>query len=188
VNKKINEKLWNYKMACYQLCRVIYIAVCKLTLANNKDCEIVYVRLNEHTDGEISTFAYENKAHQAPKLLNEKRNFKADNTVKYFDMQLFAEENKETTVLYGSEEINNHFYRTPIERTNHPQKYNQFIAIPVICDETKIVGLLEIACLNNCSLGEDEKIVKEIAEQHFIPYANLFLLLHKLDKALHLGL
>ncbi len=185
-NSKINEKLWNYKKACYQLCSIVYLAVCDLT--NNKNCEISYVRLNEKKSGEISMFAYQNKAQQSPKLLNIKRNFLNKDNTQYFDMKMFDDSINETKVLYGSAMINNHFYRSPDERKEKPHKYNQFIGIPVFCDNSKMVGLLEITCFNDCSLGEDAEIVKDIADRYFVPYANLFLLLHKIEKALYLGI
>ena len=50
--------------------------------------------------------------------------------------------------------------------------------------EAIMVGLLEIMCFNNASLGNNEKEIVEIASKYFVPYSYLILLLHKLEKSL----
>lgn len=187
-NHNISNDVWNYKKVCYQLCQVIYNFACKLT--DNQECEVAYVKLNEQVDGEISMFAYANFNNQTPVLLNEKRNFKdqTSSQIQYYDMHLFQENINQTKILFGSDKINNLFYRTPEEREKFPNKYNQFIGIPVFCDDQKMVGLLEISFLNNCSLGKNDEVIRDIANRYFVPFSNLFLLLHKTNKALHLGI
>ncbi len=183
---KINSQVWNYKKACYILCATIYEFVIKLT--KNEKVEISYVKLNESVPNEIQLYAYRNQNNQPPNLLNVSRNFKDTNAISYYDMELFKRHCAETYALYGSDEINNHFFRTREERERNPKKYKEFVAIPVFCDNQKMVGLLQIACLEDCSLAEDKAILKEVANKFFVPYANLFLLLHKMNKALHLGI
>lgn len=183
---KINSDIWNYKKACYNLCATIFNFVTEF--AHNDNVEVSYVKLNESTAGEIELYSYKNNTDQKPKLLNKKRNFLNLDTIQYFDMELFNKNSAETKVLYGSDEINTNFYRTREEREKHPQKYNQYIAIPVFCDNKKMIGLLQIACLNRCSLAEDGEVLEEVANKYFVPYANLFLLLHKMNKALLLGI
>lgn len=182
--KKIDKDVWNYKKACYHLCGTIFTFASELAIDSNINIEVSYVKLNEEIDGEIELYSYTNNKSQAPKLLNKKRNFGNLSATQYFDMKMFLENSSETRVLYGSNDINNNFYRTSDEREKHPQKYNQYIAIPVFCDNKKMIGLLQIACLYKCSLAEDKEILKEVADKYFVPYANLFLLLHKMNKAL----
>lgn len=183
---KIDPKIWNYKKACYLLCATIYEFVIKLT--KNEKVEISYVKLNENISHEIQLYAYTNQNNQRPGLLNVPRNFSDKNAISYYDMVLFQNHCAETDVLYGSDEINNCFFRTRDDREKNPKKYKEYVAIPVFCDNKKMVGLLQIACLEDCSLAENKAMLKEIANKFFVPYANLFLLLHKMNKALHLGI
>lgn len=183
---KINSKIWNYKTACYGLCATIYEFVIKLT--KNEKVEVSYVKLNENTSDEIQLYAYRNQSNQSPTMLNKKRNFSNKDSVMYYDMKMFKWGCAENKVLYGSESINNHFFRTSEDREKNPQKYKEYVAIPVFCNNRKMVGLLQITCLEECSLAENEAALKEIANKFFVPYANLFLLLHKMNKALHLGI
>jgi len=183
---KINTKIWNYKTACYGLCATIYEFVIKLT--KNENVEVSYVKLNENNSGEIQLYAYRNQSNQSPTLLNKTRNFLNTEAVMYYDMKMFQRNRAETKVLYGSENINIHFFRTSEDLEKNLKKYKEYVAIPVFCNNQKMVGLLQIACLEDCSLAENEAILKEVANKFFVPYANLFLLLHKMNKALHLGI
>ena len=181
-NGKYNKTLWNYKKACYNLCDNIFAFLGDL--ATSKDIEVTYIRLNEKADGEISMYAYSNKANQKPKLLNVKRNIHDQRDSIYYDSKRFIDNNSETIVLYGSDEINIEFYRTTEEKANNPNKYNQFISIPVFCGDSKMIGLLQVALFENCSIANDKAILREVADQLIVPYAHLFLLLHKISKAL----
>ena len=186
VDGKINSQIWNYKKACYHLCATLYEFSIKLT--KNENIEVSYVKLNESTSNEIQLYAYRNRSNQSPTLLNKTRNFLNTEAVMYYDMKMFKNNRAETKVLYGSETINIHFYRTSEELEKKPKKYKEYVAIPVFCNNKKMVGLLQIACLEDCSLAENEAVLKEVADKFFVPYANLFLLLHKMNKALHLGI
>jgi hypothetical protein len=159
-----------------------------IKLTKNENVEVSYVKLNENIPGEIQLYAYRNQPNQSPTLLNKKRNFLSTEAVTYYDMKMFQRNHSDSKVLYGSDTINIHFFRTSEELENNPKKYKEYVAIPVFCDNHKMIGLLQIACMEDCSLAEDEAILKEVADKFFVPYANLFLLLHKMNKALHLGI
>ena len=58
------------------------------------------------------------------------------------------------------------------------------MAIPVFCNESKMIGLLEIVCLKKTVLADTEEELNEIISKYFVPYANLTLLLYKLEKSL----
>ena len=63
-----------------------------------------------------------------------------------------------------------------------------YVGIPVFCDDDKMVGLLEIVGLDDTKFrckSKDE--VEEIVNKFLVPYANVFLLLQKLEKALLAG-
>lgn len=183
---KLNNGTWNYINACNNLCATIFTIISDLT--ENENIEVSYVKLNEHTKDEIEMCSFYNSTFQKPKLLNKKRSLSKEDSIQYFDMTMFKNNSAETKVLHGSKEINIYFYRSNEGKQHHPNKYNQYIAIPVFCDKQKMIGLLQIACLYDCSLAEDSTVLLEIANKYFVPYANLFLLLHKMSKALKLGI
>lgn len=75
-------------------------------------------------------------------------------------------------------------YKNPQARQRNQGKYNQYIAVPVFCHDDKMIGLLEVACLNDARLGITKQEVEEMAKKFLAPYSFIFLLLHKLERAL----
>ena len=98
---------------------------------------------------------------------------------------MFKQNQSDIEVIIGSEEIDKVFgHRTKDKRNKNKKKYNQYIAIPVFCNDEKMVGLFEIVCLNKANLGDTEEEVREIISKYFVTYAFVMLVLHKLEKAL----
>lgn len=143
------------------------------------------MRLNEDVNGEIYMYAYCNKNSQRPNLLYKKRNIFDPVDSLYYDAKRFRDDSSETKVLFGCEEINSAFFRTAQERTAFPNKYNQYVSVPVFCKNSKMIGLLQVAFLEGCSIADDKELLKELADQLIVPYSHLFLLLHKTDKVLN---
>ena len=130
----------------------------------------------------IYTNAYANKNKRKPSIYLQKRKFVEDD---YHDSELFRAGESDLEVVIGTDEIDKIFgHRSKDKRNKNKNKYSQYIAIPVLCNDEKMVGLFEIICLNNTKLGDTKEEVEEIVSRYFIPYSFLLLVLHKLEKAL----
>jgi len=181
-NKSADLELWNFNEASFWLCKNIYDTLCEI--GNGKEFEVVYDRLDESEKPEknVYTNAYANKDMKPPSVYNKKRSISEH---KYHDVELFRNNESETEVLLGSDEIDKYFeHENKDKRNKNRNKYNQYIAIPVFCNDDKMVGLFEIVCLNKTNLGTEEENIKEIVSRYFAPYAYFALLLNKLEKAL----
>ena len=181
-NKKINLELWNFDAACFWVCKNVYDLLCKL--GTGKDFEVIYDRLDESVKPEKEIYAnsYANKDSKKPSLYKIKRSIQDDD---YHDTELFKLNQSDVDVIIGSEEIDKVFgHKTKDKRNKNKKKYNQYIAIPIFCNDEKMVGLFEIVCLNKTYLGETEEEIREIVSRYFITYAFFVLVLHKLEKAL----
>lgn len=181
-NKKINLELWNFDAACFWVCKNVYDLLCKL--GTGKDFEVIYDRLDESVKPEKEIYAnsYANKDSKKPSLYKIKRSIQDDD---YHDTELFKLNQSDVDVIIGSEEIDKVFgHKTKDKRNKNKKKYNQYIAIPIFCNDEKMVGLFEIVCLNKTYLGETEEEIREIVSRYFITYAFFMLVLHKLEKAL----
>ena len=128
-NKFPTETL--FENSARQLCQTVYTILSNLT--RSKDLEISYVCLTGRINNEIWMLSYANKNSQPPNLLKRPRIFSDSNIPQYHDMELFNNENHEINILLGSENINNHFHRTVLHKTQYPRKYNQYIGISVFC-------------------------------------------------------
>ena len=175
-------KVWNFDKACQWVCDNVYDLLCKL--GEGREFEVIYDRLVEDRKPEelIYTNAYANKNKRKPSIYLQKRKFVEDD---YHDSELFRAGESDLEVVIGTDEIDKIFgHRSKDKRNKNKNKYSQYIAIPVLCNDEKMVGLFEIICLNNTKLGDTKEEVEEIVSRYFIPYSFLLLVLHKLEKAL----
>lgn len=183
--RKINLKIWSFDKACTLVCSQIYALLSNLS-GGNKDFGVAYVKLEEHNlKKEVRMNAFANQNEHKPSIYNKRRRIDLDDGRTYHDVDLFILGKSDMDILIGKNKIDEAFsYTSKESRKKNKDKYNQYIGIPVICNDTKMVGLLEIICLYDASLGTTEQEVKELASKYFVPYSYLILLLHKLEKAL----
>lgn len=181
-DKKANLELWSFDTACFWVCKNVYDLLCKL--GTGKDFEVIYDRLDESVKPEKEIYAnsYANKDQKKPSLYGKRRSIQDDS---YHDAELFKSNQSDIEVIIGSEEIDKFFgHKTKDKRNKNKKKYNQYIAIPIFCNDEKMVGLFEIVCLNKTYLGETEEEIREIVSKYFVTFAFFMLVLHKLEKAL----
>lgn len=180
--KKANLQLWSFDEACFWVCKDVYNLLCKL--GNGKNFEVIYDRLDESVKPEIYIYtnSYANKDSAKPSVYGKPRSIENDI---FYDTLLFKQNQAETVILNGSNEIDDHFQHESREkRLKNKGKYNQYIAIPVFCNDAKMVGLFEIVCLKKTFLASSKEEIEEMVSKYFKVYASLMLVLHKLEKAL----
>ena len=178
---KIDLQIWSFDIACTQVCKELYDLVCLLH-GKRKDFCIVYVKLNEGTNT-ICTNAFANQNMQKPSILNKNREI--NDISAYHDAELFQRGTSDFEILLNKEAIRDAFkFNNNANRDRNKNKYNQYMAIPVFCNDSKMIGLLEIVCLKKTVLADTEEELNEIISKYFVPYANLTLLLYKLEKSL----
>lgn len=180
-----DKAIWNFDKACMLVCAQLYDLLGNLS-GGQKDFGVAYIRLEEDVSPEVeirmSGFANQNM--HKPSIYGKKRRIDIDDDRNYHDVDLFRLGKADIEIVLGHDKINDIFsYSTKEVRKKNKEKYNQYIAIPVFCNDTKMVGLLEVVCLNETSIGSTEKEVMELASKYFVPYSYLMLLLHKLEKA-----
>ena len=127
-------------------------------------------------------FEYANQNRQAPSVYDKPRQFKdIDIKTAYHDVKLFSEGKSDIDIRMGVKEVDDVFLRGR-------GKYHLYIGIPVFCDDKKMIGLLEVIALDETMLGcTTKEELEEIVSKYLVPYANIFLLMHKMEKALLVG-
>lgn len=192
VNEKhvIDPNIWNYEKACKLVCERIYDNICKLS--GSKKYGVAYIRLVEDDlpEDKIEMIAYANQNRHKPTIFKKKRQFKnVDLKNAYHDLCLFEKAKADSDIRVGVDEVNEIFaYDSKEEANKNRGKYHLYVGIPVFCDNRKMVGLLEVVGLDDtkfkCITKEE---VEEVSNKFLVPYANIFLLLHKIEKALLAG-
>ena len=192
--KTVSLNIWSFNTASMELCTCVYNVLCNLetpSVHESKNFEVVYIRLCEDNNpsNKVLACGFANQGLHAPTIINKERSFaKKIDASQYHDLNLFTKNRADINIVYGQEEVDKVFnYNTGEKRSASRDKYGLFIGIPVFCDSKKMVGLLEVTCPSPYQLGQSEKEVKEIANKYLVPYANMFLLLHKMEKALLAG-
>nr|WP_295945387.1 hypothetical protein [uncultured Agathobaculum sp.] len=185
---KIDLNIWSFDKACRQVCSCAYSSLCNTI--GNKNIGIAYIKLveGENPEKRITMNAFANETMSAPRIYRKKRDFTVDNEGSYHDEYLFRDASTEIEILMTPEEIEDAFaFRNRESRKHNRGKYSQYVAIPVFCNDNKMVGLLEVVAFNGIQIGVTKEEVREIANKFLQPYAYMFLLLHKLEKSLLVG-
>lgn len=181
-SSKADLKIWNFDKSCQWICDNVYALLCKI--GDGREFEVVYDRLVEgHKPEEfVYTNAFANKDKHRPSIYGIKRKISEDD---YHDIELFKNNQADMEVVIGTDEIDKIFgHRSKEKRNRNKSKYSQYIAIPIFCNDEKMIGLFEIICMNKTKLGSSKEEIQEIVSKYFVPYSFLLLVLHKLEKAL----
>lgn len=185
---------WSFNTACMELCTCVYNALCDIEaprVRESKKYEVVYVKLCEESDlrNMVMAIGFANQGLHPPTIINQERTFaEIPDASQYHDLDLFTKNRADIDIIFGIEPVDSVFaYDTKEKRSANRTKYGLFIGIPVFCDSKKMIGLLEVTCPNPYQLGQNIEEISEIAAKYLVPYANMFLLLHKMEKALLAG-
>ncbi len=183
--KAIDLNVWSFKKASKVICDQIYNNICNLSESRNYN--VAYVRLieDENTEDTVEMIAYANQNRHKPTIYGKKRRFKdIDLNSAYHDLCLFYKARSDNDIAMGPDEVDKIF----IQPKGHSGKTFLYIGIPVFCDNKKMIGLLEITGLDNTMLNcVSREELEEVTNKFLVPYANVFLLIHKMERALLAG-
>jgi len=183
--KIIDLKIWSFNKASRSICEHIYNNICNL--GDSKKYAVAYVRLIEDGAAEdtVEMIAYANQNRHKPTVFGKRRPFKnIDLDSAYHDLCLFHRAKSDNDIAMGPEEVDKIF----VQQKGNSGKRFLYIGIPVFCDNKKMIGLLEIVGLDNSMLScVSKEELEEVTNKFLVPYANVFLLLHKMERALLVG-
>ena len=187
--KRIDCKAWNFDLASDTVCESIYNNIIEqlgIAKANDGivDVEIGYVKLlekdqNEFSEPKICLCGHYHPTRNGPTILGKERAIEKDG---YHDSELFYYASDQPDIQLNPDAV-----MTVLKKCDG-KDYSQYLGIPVFCSthkkNSKMVGLLEIICHGDSVLSNDINQIQKLANTFFAPYANLLLLLYKMDKAL----
>lgn len=176
-----NEKDWNRDKIYNDIC-----VCCRDSISE-------FTKLDEKTDISVSLIKCYNRdkneyvkmvAHSSPQtakpdiydkelLLSECR---------YYFGELIKDRNRSIKALESNVKIRQYFYRPKPE--TDLGKYNQYIAIPIICSKNKILGILQVTAKYNYSIMDTEVELLKFSETHLTPFVELLILTEKIEKGI----
>ena len=176
---------WSFRHACLFLCSTIAGA-----LAEYKKpliVEVLYIKA-EHQHGQtclhVAGYAQGENNDDIPSILGQPPRPVTDAPA-LLDEQLFAEHHLSPVILSSPAEIGRSFFR----KRNQPpeEKYMQYIAIPVLCNRSEIVGLIEVVVkkapfVSPLVMLEDYELAD--VKSWLYHLKNHFLLFHQTEKIL----
>lgn len=185
---RLDCKTWNFDVACDVVCKAIYDYILShLNIEQNDggivDVEVAYVKLVEDPEQRkdqqacINLCGYYHPTRNGPRIIGKSR---AINEAEYHDAELFAKREDTPDIIVNISDND--------EKRKDILGCSQYLGIPVFCatseNTSRMVGLLEIKCHGKSILSLDRAVIENMANHLFTPFAYLFLLLFKMDKAL----
>lgn len=125
----------------------------------------------------VKMIAHSNPATTRPNIY--KKEMALDECDFYF-AKLLRDNNSDINAIADKDKLKTLF----VKKGSDLDKYSQYIAVPIMCDEHKLIGVLQIDVLNDKQINSSERGLREIANSYVVPYGNLLLLIHKVEKGL----
>ena len=142
---------------------------------------VSYVKLIEKAEKSYAvTVGFANDASTPPHVFGKERDI--DEKHAYFDTKVFKSGNPEIVTMDNSDRIYEEFeYENKKDKS---KKYSQYIGIPVLCENRKIIGLLQVVSYEGSLIASNNKELREIAKKFFVQFAYFSLLSSKTEKGL----
>ena len=169
---------WTLDKSAKSLCESMKRFVKQLCIKGDS-VNVYYVRTMDDDGTKVKMIGRANDYGESPKTYRVERQVTEDETA-YFDLRMFAKKENHAEFRLTAEEVDRVFYYKDRERESG--KYEQFLFVPVVCDENKIIGMVEILLKRGNKLAETEDDMKRIQKLLQI-YLSTFGLLTKAEKA-----
>lgn len=127
----------------------------------------------------IELVADSNPSEDRPQMYKKKERLE-DSRFYYAEM---IRDHKGLDVAKDNSEILKRFNKTSLN--TDLSKYTQYIAIPILCSNNKLLGIFQVVTEYNCKIELDEESLRDFAKDKVIPYTHLMLLVDKIHKGLY---
>lgn len=171
------ENRWTFDDSSNKMCAIIYELLIILS-AKGSDIHVNYVKRNDSDVNYISLVGCCNYMDEPPINYREDRNINDSDA--YFDARLFRTNRSHAIIKLTPHEVDTVFeYK---DREKESGKREQIVFIPVLCNQKKMVGLVEIIADKGTVIAETEEEMKKIIKMIRVIH-NAMLLLQKSEKA-----
>ena len=176
-----NEQDWNYENICNDICVCCKESIMKFVDSNEKtDLSVSMIKVyNNNGNDYIKMIAHSSPQTAKPDIY-DKEELLSD--CQYLFGRLIKDRNRDILALENNAKIQQRFYK-PKPNTDL-SKYNQYIAIPIMCHHNKILGILQVTTKYKYTIMNTEVELKKFSETYLTPFVDLLVLIEKIKKGL----
>lgn len=178
VNKKSNYKPTknDVSMLSYQdlgllVCYAVYNIIKTVTGEEGHQVTLVHKFKDRYGSYYIKMIAYSNKNDTAPPVFNTK--YRPEDNQKYFHLRIFEDNINKQYILKNRDEITKEFVENETNK-ERDSKLQQFVAIPIYCEEKGIISLLQIDTDVKGLMGDSREDIEEFTKV-FMPFVHQLL-------------
>lgn len=164
-NNKSSEATWDFKQTCFLICKDIFTSFSK-TYRDN-DFEVTYISFKKDDEDKMiaEMIAYANRDAIPPSIYKKEIQLARKMThkkrkQKYNFERVYHKGKSDCEVLLSEDEIKNEFIFSSQTKKDEC-KYKQFIAIPILCNSNKVIGILQIASFKKNLIKGDSQTIKK---------------------------
>lgn len=176
-----NEKDWDYEKICTDICISCKEAIIKFTETNNNtDISVAFIKYYKSNNNEYVKMIAHSSPQTAKPDVYDKEELLQECMYQYAKM--IREQKRTIFALENTEKIKQYFYKKKPE--TDLSKYNQYIALPVICSKNKYLGILQITTKYNYSIMKTNLDLEKFGETYITPFVELLILVEKIEKGI----
>lgn len=174
-NGKLDEYRWTLDTRAKIICGLIKKYLSKLNIQENDIVVNYTIKIDAN---KIKTIGCDKALNETLKIYQKERDINAPDA--YFDAKMFRNGESEPVFRLCAAEVDKILVYE--NREKEAGKYEQCLFIPVMCDENKMVGNLEVLSRTDVIIAENEGEMKKLIVKLKI-FTSLLLLLQKAEKA-----
>lgn len=176
-----NEKDWNRDKIYNDICVCCRDSISEFTKSNEKtDISVSLIKYYGRDENEYLKMVAHSSPQTAKPDIYDKELLLSD--CRYYFGKLIKDRNRDIIALENSAKIKQYFYKPKPE--TDLGKYNQYIAIPIICSKNKILGILQVTAKYDYSIMGTEVELLKFSETHLTPFIELLILTEKIEKGI----
>lgn len=176
-----NEKDWDCEKIYNDICVCCKDSISKFTnLKDETDMSVSFIKYYKRNENDyIRMVAHSSPQTAKPDIYDKEQTL---SECKYLFGRLIRDKNRDIFALEDNAKIMQQFYKPKPE--TDLTKYNQYIAMPIMCSKNKILGILQITTKYKYTIMETDIDLKKFSETYLTPFVELLILTEKIEKGL----
>lgn len=178
---RANEKDWDYQKICTDIC-----IGCKnmikqfIKISEDTDISVGFIKYTYINSKErIKMIAHSSPQTAKPDIFDVEELLSECN---YQYAKLIKNKTRKPIILENNDRIRQCFHKKHDD--TDLSKYTQYIAIPILCNKNKILGVLQVTTKYGRIIMKTDIDLRKFAETYITPFVELLILTEKIEKGM----